>query len=151
MDITLRAASPQDFEFLYNLHREALKEYIDQTWGWDEAWQQEHFREKFDLSSKKIIECEGASIGCIAVLDEDDRIFLSYIALKTDYQRRGIGTQLIEEVLASAVERKMPVTLKLLKTNPARALYERLGFIITHTTDAHHYMRAEPREGSDIV
>ncbi len=53
MDIKLREATPQDFEFLYRLHRETLKATIDQTWGWDEAWQQAHFRAKFDLSGKK--------------------------------------------------------------------------------------------------
>jgi ribosomal protein S18 acetylase RimI-like enzyme len=150
MDITLRAANPQDYEFLYNLHRETLKEHIDQTWGWDEAWQQAHFQEKFDISGKMIIECEGVSIGCIAALDEGDHIFLSYIALKTDYQRRGIGTQLIEEVLASAAERKMPVILKVLRANPARTLYERMGFIITNTTETHHFMRAAARGGPAI-
>ena len=151
MDVTLRDANLQDYKFLYSLHRETLKEYIDQTWGWDEAWQQAHFQKKFDLSGKRIIECEGVSIGCIAVLGEGDHIFLSYIALKTDYQRRGIGTRLIEEVLASAAERKIPVTLKVLKTNPARVLYERLGFTITQTSDTHYFMRAVTREGSDIA
>lgn len=151
MDIKLREATPLDYEFLYELHRESLKEYIDQTWGWDEAWQQAHFQENFDLSGKKIIECEGVRIGCIAVLDEGDHIFFSYIALKTAYQRQGIGTQLIEDVLASAAERKIPVNLKVLRMNPARALYERLGFKVTSTTDTHIFMRAEAREGLDIA
>jgi hypothetical protein len=40
------------FLFLYELHRLALGPYIEQTWGWDENWQRDHFDRAFpDISS----------------------------------------------------------------------------------------------------
>jgi ribosomal protein S18 acetylase RimI-like enzyme len=39
----------------------------------------------------------------------------------------------------------MPVRLRVLRTNPARELYERLGFRIYGTTETHHLMIVHPR------
>jgi ribosomal protein S18 acetylase RimI-like enzyme len=147
-EISLRDATDEDYAFLYRLHREALKDYIDQTWGWNEDWQAAYFRENFDLTGKSIIQQGGQNIGCIAVLDEGQHIFLSYIALVPSHQRMGIGTRLIEKVLQQGREMQKPVTLKVLKTNPAWALYSRLGFSITRTSDTHYLMTAFPYGGS---
>jgi len=147
-EINLRDATEQDYEFLYDLHRETLKEYVGQTWGWDEDWQANYFREKFDVSGRRIIQQNGADIGCITVRDKGTHIFLAYIALVPAFQRKGIGTQLIEEILNEANRKQKPVTLKVLKTNPARALYERLGFTVIEITDTHYFMKADTVHGS---
>ncbi|HEX3137927.1 MAG TPA: hypothetical protein VHT22_09975, partial [Casimicrobiaceae bacterium] len=39
----LRQATAGDEGFLYELHREAMREYVEITWGWNEAWQRTHF------------------------------------------------------------------------------------------------------------
>jgi ribosomal protein S18 acetylase RimI-like enzyme len=141
----LRDATPEDVDFLYELHRAALKKYIELTWGWDEEWQVEHFLSNFDVSWKRIIQVDGEDIGCLAVVDEGDAIFLSYIALMPGQQGRGIGTRLIKTVLHQAGERGVPVRLTVLKPNPARRLYERLGFTVYKTTETHYLMIADPR------
>jgi len=38
----LRPATPDDFDFLYLLHVETMKEYVDQTWGWDDTVQKQN-------------------------------------------------------------------------------------------------------------
>ncbi len=147
-DISLRDATDQDFDFLYELHRRTLKDYIDQTWGWDEDWQESHFGNNFELKGRSIIRHGGNDIGCLTVLDEGDHLFLSYIALEPDFQGKGVGTRLIKDVLEQGRRVKKPVTLKVLKTNPARRLYVRLGFRITQESDTHYFMTAEPSRGS---
>ena len=37
--IQSRPATHKDSEFLYNLKKITLKEYIEQVWGWDEKFQ----------------------------------------------------------------------------------------------------------------
>jgi ribosomal protein S18 acetylase RimI-like enzyme len=147
--VTLRPAVSADYDFLYDLHRQTLKRAIQETWGWDEAWQRAHFQQHFDLTGKNIIQQNGRDIGCLKVLDEGDHIFLSYIAITPEFQNRGIGTRLIREVLAKGGRSGKPVTLKVLKNNPARVLYERLGFVITKSTDTHYLMEAEPSHGQN--
>jgi Acetyltransferase (GNAT) domain len=47
-----------------------------------------------------------------------------YIA--TTFQRRGFGTQLLKRLFVEASESKLPIRLRVLAVNPARAFYERL-------------------------
>jgi ribosomal protein S18 acetylase RimI-like enzyme len=139
-NIRLRDAKPGDYDFLYNLHREALLPSIDLTWGWEEEWQIKHFREHFDPAIRKIIQVQGEDIGCISVQDQGDSLFIAYIAILPTYQRRGIGTYLIRNIIQEAEKRKIPIRIQTLKVNPARELYERLGFRITGSTETHYLM-----------
>ena len=59
-------------------------------------------------------------------------------------QRKGIGSRVIQALLRLARKKSKPVTLAVMKINPARALYERLGFRITHEDEYKVYMRADP-------
>jgi ribosomal protein S18 acetylase RimI-like enzyme len=48
-----------------------------------------------------------------------------------EHQGRGIGTALLREFINSAHEKGVSATLEVLKANePARRLYERLGFTV---------------------
>jgi ribosomal protein S18 acetylase RimI-like enzyme len=78
----------------------------------------------------------------------DTHIFLEYIAILPEFQNRGIGTELIREVLEEAAAKGFPVELKVLKINPAIRLYERLGFEVESRTETRFFMAAEPIERS---
>ncbi|MCC9648213.1 GNAT family N-acetyltransferase [Rubrivivax sp. JA1029] len=58
------------------------------------------------------------------------------------YRRAGIGSRLIAEVLAEARDQGARVSLSVLKSNPARSLYERLGFTVTAECENGYSMRA---------
>ena len=38
MEWHLRSISASDRDFLYALHVTTMREVIEKTWGWDEAW-----------------------------------------------------------------------------------------------------------------
>ena len=45
----LRPARDADREFLFALHRAAMRDAIERTWGiWDEPWQRAYFEARFD-------------------------------------------------------------------------------------------------------
>jgi RimJ/RimL family protein N-acetyltransferase len=142
MQISLRPATDEDFYFLWRLHCATLRPYVEQTWGWDEHWQAEYFRDRFDPTTLEIVEGDGAPIGCIAVERGHDRIFLGVIEIAPYYQNRGIGAKLIRALLDEATGRGVPVELQVIKANqPARRLYERLGFAEIGETETHYLMR----------
>lgn len=140
--IELRAARQEDAEFLFGLFKATMQEYVAQIWGWDEEWQQAYFQEHFDPSREQIVVLDGEDIGVQAIEERADALFLAKIYILPEYQGQGIGTQLIASVLDRAFGRGLPVTLRVLKGNPARRLYERLGFVAVGETETHSLMKA---------
>jgi len=140
-NINLRPATPDDYEFAYRVHRAAMREAVEQTYGWDEAWQARYFREHFDPAKRQIIRCDGVDVGVLSVEEREDSLFLALVAILPEYQGRGIGTTLIRRLQRRAKAGSVPVTLQVLKINRARALYERLGFVLTGETETHYQMR----------
>ena len=147
-DVPLRPATLDDVDALYLIHRAVLGPYVEQTWGpWNENWQAEQFREQFDVSIRQVVEEHGRVIGFLDVIDEEGRTVLASIRIAPEFQRRGIGTSLIRGVLERAALRGVPVTLRVLRVNPARMLYERLGFEVVDASDTHFTMIAHPARG----
>jgi len=148
MDISLRPATHDDQELLWDLHCSALKPYVEQTWGWDEDFQRRYFKEHFSPSNSQVIQVDGIDAGVITIEEKQLGYILSNIELYPQYQGFGIGTRLIRALLEKAAERGLPVSLRVLKINPARQLYLRLGFEVIGETETHFWMRREgqPRE-----
>ena len=142
--IPTRTATSDDYEFLWQLLKATMQDYVDQTWGWDEVWQQTYFRENFDPGENQIVVLNGQDIGVVAVKQTETAVFLSRIYILPEYQGQGIGTQLVESVKAEAFSEGLPVTLRVLKVNPARNWYERLGFVMAEERETHYYMKAMP-------
>jgi ribosomal protein S18 acetylase RimI-like enzyme len=138
--LTLRAATAEDRAFLYDLHRVSLKDYITRTWGWDEAWQHRHLDEYFDPKRRQIIQLEGRDIGAIGVSEREADILIDYIAVCPEFQRQGIGSDLIKTIIHRGVMARKPVRLRVLRTNPAVLLYHRLGFLVEEESDTHIQM-----------
>jgi ribosomal protein S18 acetylase RimI-like enzyme len=146
-DLDLRNASAEDAAFLYDLHKVAMREYIEKTWGWDESFQKAYFDDHFDPSLRKLISWAGSVVGCISYRSQPDGIELDYIALLPEYQRRGIGTFLVRQIISEAETRGLPIRLRVLKVNPARSLYERLGYIVSGGDAQRYYMERSPACG----
>jgi ribosomal protein S18 acetylase RimI-like enzyme len=144
MQISLRPATDDDYDFLWWLHCATMRSYVEKTWGWDEQWQARYFHDHFDPPTREVIECGGVPIGCISVEQGEDRIFLAAIEIAPDYQSRGIGTKLIRGLLNEADGRGVPVELQVLKVNLVRRLYERLAFAVVGETETHYLMRRLP-------
>ena len=100
------------------------------------------FVEAIDLGTHQVIEVDGRAAGCLSVEEFVDRVALNRIFLLPDVQRRGVGTELICAVRDRAHARGLPLVLTVQRVNPARALYERLGFAVVSETSTHLGMEA---------
>lgn len=122
-----------------------MKDIIAQTWGWDDARQEQHFRKHFDPALRQIITFRGVDIGVLSVVECETDVFLQLIEILPQCQGQGIGTSVIQSVLRRAHCKGKPVALQVIKANRARRLYQRLRFITTGETETHFLMRAVPR------
>jgi GNAT superfamily N-acetyltransferase len=149
MGIQLRAYQTQDFDFARQLYFETMRWAIERLFGWDQAHRETSFAEWFHPHEVRIIVANGADVGWIQKREEGGAIFLGSIYVVPSMQRKGIGTRVIQSLLDLGRQRSQPVTLAVMKINPALALYQRLGFQITHEDDYKLYMRADSTEEID--
>jgi GNAT superfamily N-acetyltransferase len=140
----LRAATGADEEFLYLLHREAMRDYVEATWGWNEPWQRAHFANSFAPLRNAVVVRSGSApvdVGRISLTRHWGWIFLRDIELAASERGRGIGSAIIAAVIALAETGDRHVELNVLACNPARHLYARLGFRVVRDDGARLRMR----------
>lgn len=134
-DLRVRPASPSDREFLFEVRRAALRAYVEQTSGWDDAEQRATADDEFRELPYAVVEEGRRPVGYVCVIHEMECDFIEEIALLPEVQGRGIGTRLIRDILQAAQRRGFPVRLSVFASNPARALYARLGFEVVRIED----------------
>ena len=140
-EIRYRPVTDEDRDFLYQLHVWTMKEYVDKTWGWEDAFQESVFIQNFNPDYQMIITFNDKDAGMISIEYKDDEIFLRAIEIHPQYQRKGIGTFIVESLIEEGIRQDKPVMLYVLKVNPAKELYERLGFNAVSETTTHFIMR----------
>lgn len=137
-EVRLRAAGPQDCEFLLRLYTSTREEEMA-AWGWTaaqrEAFLQMQFvaRERFydaayPAAERQIILLREAPAGAMIVFRNSAEIRLVDIALLPEQRNRGTGAKLIGELIREASGAGLPLKLTVLRANPAARLYARLGF-----------------------
>lgn len=125
------------------------------AWGWDASQQelflklqftaqQQSYQAQFPESIHQIICLEGRPVGRIIVNRTENEIRLVDIALLPSNRNRGLGTQLIEDLLAEAKVAGKSVRLHVLAGSPALALYRRLGFSVFQETPPYLQLEANP-------
>lgn len=136
----LRDATADDSELCFEIKKKAFGVYIDEIWGWDEGMQRRLHEKDFDSSQFRIIQLQGQNIGLLGVRVEGNSLWVSQIYVLPIHQNKGYGTRIIQGVIGEAEREGRSVKLQVLKINPARKLYERLGFVVTGTNGPHHVM-----------
>ena len=90
--------------------------------------QRQQYEESYPQAESNILLQDGRPIGRMLVDRTTSEITLIDIALLPEHRNAGLGTHLIQGLLAEATQAKKPVRLHVLKSNPALHLYERFGF-----------------------
>jgi GNAT superfamily N-acetyltransferase len=106
--------------------------------GWDDAAQAEKFARQFVLAEVRVIVVDGRDVGYLQAAEESDALLLKELHVAAPFQNRGIGTAVLRRLFAEAERMGKPMTVGVVKFNPARGLYERLGFR-TVGDDAHKF------------
>ena len=144
--ITLQLATPADEGYLYRLHRATMHDLVDRVWGWDETVQQAFFRAHIAAGNHFLILKENELVGTVQYHDEADHLFIGNIEIDPCRQGEGVGTAVIQHLIAWADTNGKPVRLQVLKVNTSACrLYRRLGFDLDGDTDTHIRMSTGPR------
>ncbi len=138
--LTFRAATEADIPFLLELRRQTMSEHLRLS-GIDPSESERRERVLASFDCAEIILLSGTPVGLLKVVRTPDDWNLVQIQILPEKQGRGFGSTILKKLLTDAVQAHVSVSLSVLKANPARHLYERLGFRIVGENDQAYDMQ----------
>lgn len=143
MSLELIPATPADLPFLLTLRRQTMTPYL-QAAGMpcDEASHLARIRYHFEAA--RIVQWQAQRVGLFKAvwLAEQQYWYLIQIQIAPQAQGQGLGARLIGDLLTRADGDR--VVLSVIHSNPARHLYERLGFVPFAEDDKELWLERRP-------
>ena len=149
MNVSLRAAVDADFEACRRTYF-AEMDWVNERLGLKRDDQESMFRKLWDPAQVCIIQADGVDVGWLQSVVSKSEHMLGQIFVDAPFQRRGIGTEVLTRIIEEASGRGLPVRLAVVKFNPSRRLYERLGFRVTHEDERKVYMSRDSDTARDV-
>lgn len=150
MNISLRRKEENDFTFIKRLYAEVKSlelnagqwpvELRTQIIDMQFAAHELHYTNNLLNCEDSIILFENNPVGRLILGRSEKFINIADIILLPEFQRKGIGNFIIQIVIDDANKSGKTVTLNVSKNNRAINLYSRLGFKISHQTEADYKM-----------
>ncbi len=104
------------------------------------------YRQVYPDGKFLVVVREGAPIGRLYVARLLTEVIVVDIALLPDHRGQGIGSRLLADILAEADRDRLPITLHVEPWNPAKRLYERLGFELEEKGEVYDTMVRPPAQ-----
>jgi ribosomal protein S18 acetylase RimI-like enzyme len=152
--LALRAARAEDEPFLLRVYASTREEEVAPLpWPAAEkaaflaqqaAAQHQHYRTYYQDAEYKVILLDGEAIGRLYLARMPGEIRIMDIALLPAHRNLGIGAGLITDLLDEGAATGKRVSVHVETFNPARRLYERLGFCEVEDKGVYRLLRWEP-------
>ncbi len=126
-----RKAENSDYEFLFELKKSAEFEPIKAVFGWDENVQRDIHRDEWNEGKPTIIEVDGFAVGSYLVQFHSEYLYFGRFFLLPQYQGKGIGSQVLKDVIEIASQKSLTIKLCYLQGNRVGQLYKRFGFEVS--------------------
>jgi len=151
----LRLVTKEDDQFLVELYGSTRADELAQV-EWPEGQQEKFVRWQSDLQRSQyesrfpdaryqLILIDGEPAGRIWTGEDDVQLRLLDIALLPQFQKRGVGTILLRELMKEADHAgKRLRHMVFVLNNDAHRFYERLGFVIIEDHGAYKHMEYRP-------
>ncbi|MFF7109003.1 GNAT family N-acetyltransferase [Pseudomonas sichuanensis] len=127
MPLELIAASDTDLTFARDLTRRAMLPYYRE---FNLLWIEEAFDQAWDWREQWLVVEDGTVLGFCSLSQDRQALFIRELHLLPEHRGRGVGGWVLETLAVWAAQRHLPLLrLMVFKSNPARQLYLRRGFI----------------------
>ena len=153
--IDLRACAPEDAQFLCRVYHSTREDEL-RVLPWSDAEkaafldmqfgaQKKHYEAQYPDCAFRVVVVDGVAAGRLYVNRTASDINVLDIALLPQFRGRGIGRALLEAILEEARISKRTVSLHVEQYNPARRLYERMGFRTLESNGVYERMQWDGR------
>lgn len=138
---SLLAASEHDKDFIFEVFKVSMQKYVEWAWGWDEQFQCNGFWKNFPVDKFKIICIARKRAGAFYVEESEQHHWIRTIFLSPEFRGLGVGSALLAQEADRAKSVNKQLVLKVIKINPAKRLYDRLGFKVVNEDDVTYQMQ----------
>jgi GNAT superfamily N-acetyltransferase len=153
-DVGLRPYRPADLPFLQALYGTTRAEEIAFA-PWSEEQKaaflsqqltarEAHYASQYPAARNDVVLVEGCAAGRLMVDRSPAEVCVVDIALLPECRGKGVGSQLLGQVIDEASSAGLPVRLHVDPGGAARRLYLRLGFVSVHVEGFHELMERHP-------
>jgi ribosomal protein S18 acetylase RimI-like enzyme len=152
--VSYRPFTDDDLPFVAELYASTRREEVAQA-GWPVELQEAFLRQQHEAQHSHyslhhrdaewlIVERDGAAIGRLYWRNGPERFHVVDISLLPASRGQGIGGAILRDVLAAAHASGKGLSIRVEKFNPARRLYDRLGFAVIADEGTYDLLEARP-------
>jgi ribosomal protein S18 acetylase RimI-like enzyme len=151
-DVALRPVAPEDRGFLERVYASTRAVELEPVpWSAEQKAaflaqqfqaQSVHYERHYARASFDVVLVGGEPAGRLIVTRSPEAVHVVDIALLDEHRGHGVGTALLRELIAEAGERPLSIYVEV--SNPARSLYDRLGFVPVGEQGIHVLMERRP-------
>src|SRR5687768_5421743 len=158
LGISYRPIADSDLPFLFDVYGSTRVEELEPT-GWTVEMkveflqhqfsaQHDHYQRHYPDAEWLVIMRGPDSVGRLYVEEWPSQIRLIDIAILPQFRRFGIGTAILSDLRDWASEKSKPLSIHVEKSNPARSLYDRMGFVFAQENGAYDLLEWRPPEAA---
>jgi len=136
MRLISRTGKNEDKRWLFSVYKTTLRHHIEETWGWDEKFQQKSFKKTLHPRNFRIISHDNVDCAAYVLVKRPDYYWLEMLLVSPEKQRQGIGKKIMNRVIEESQSAGLPLGLSIIKTNPVLGFYTSLGFVVFEEDDA---------------
>jgi GNAT superfamily N-acetyltransferase len=137
--LSFRPARPDDFDYCALLYFDEMKRNGSVVPDGARA----DLQSRWNVHQVGILVRDGADIGWIQYAKLLETRELVQFFVEAPLRGQGIGTEVMKRLIAESDADGKPIALGVVKTNPAKRLYDRLGFRIFDEDERKFFMRRE--------
>lgn len=145
MQEILRPSIAADAAFIYDLCEVTMKRHAEAVGRkWSVAKMRDKCAHDAADAGTRIVRLDGDDVGAFLFYRREQDFWLDGLYLLPQAQRLGIGSRLVTSARCQAVDAGLAIRLVVMKANPARAFWERHGFVVTGDDELTFHMSLDP-------
>lgn len=154
-EITFRKIEEKDLPFLKQVYKSTREEELKMV-DWPENQKEQFITQQFEAqhdyyqqvyheATFEIILYSGEPAGRLYLWESEKQIRIVDISLLPPFRNRGIGSQILNQLIKRSEATSKIVSIHVECYNPALSLYKRLGFEQKDHTGVYFYMERQPQ------
>ncbi len=129
MHIAFSFVTTTDFDSLVTLRIAAMRESLERVGRFDPERARERLKNSFYPEHTQFIVLDGERIGFYTFRPLADGFHLDHLYIHPAHQARGVGSFVMQHLIAQAEEKQMPIHVGALRESASNRFYQRHGFV----------------------